>query len=120
MKKVIILFVLIVMLSSAGCSDANDTVVHRDGNLIITNYSDREITDTTITHGGATIAASPKAMKDTQICYFTIEPADDFSYTVSFVDDNGRFRRKIETSRWFFSPMHYIRILQFMIIWRLV
>ncbi len=89
MKKVIILLVLIVMLSSAGCSDANDTVVHRDGNLIITNYSDREITDTTITHGGATIAASPKAMKDTQICYFTIEPADDFSYTVSFVDDNG-------------------------------
>ena len=89
MKKYILLFTLIVTLSLTGCGAANDNVVHRDGNLIVTNYSDYEITDTTITHLGKTISVSPKAIKDTQICYFTIDPADDYVYTVSFVDNNG-------------------------------
>ena len=89
MKKYILLFTLIVALSLTGCGTANDNVVHRDGNLIVTNYSDYEITDTTITHLGKTISVSPKAIKDTQICYFTIDPADDYVYTVSFVDNNG-------------------------------
>ena len=89
MKKYILLFTLIVALSLIGCGAANDNVVHRDGNLIVTNYSDYEITDTTITHLGKTISVSPKAIKDTQICYFTIDPADDYVYTVSFVDNNG-------------------------------
>lgn len=89
MKKYILLFALIVALSLTGCGAANDNVVHRDGNLIVTNYSDYEITDTTITHLGKTISVSPKAIKDTQICYFTIDPADDYVYTVSFVDNNG-------------------------------
>ena len=61
----------------------------RKGDLIITNYSEYEITDTTITHAGETVGVSAKAVKDTQICYFTIEPANDYSYTVSFVDHNG-------------------------------
>lgn len=52
MKKSILLFVLVFTLSLAGCGAANDNVVHQDGNLIITNYSDYEITDTTITHLG--------------------------------------------------------------------
>jgi len=89
MKKFILLFTLIVALSLTGCGAAKDNVVHRDGNLIVTNYSDYEITDTTITHLGKTISVSPKAIKDTQICYFTIDPADDYVYTVSFVDNNG-------------------------------
>ena len=89
MKKYILLFTLIVALSLTGCGAANDNVVHRDGNLIVTNYSDYEITDTTITHLGKTISVSLKAIKDTQICYFTIDPADDYVYTVSFVDNNG-------------------------------
>ena len=89
MKKYILLFTLIVALSLTGCGAANDNVVHRDGNLIVTNYSDYEITDTTITHLGKTISVSPKAIKDTQICYFTIDPAEDYVYTVSFVDNNG-------------------------------
>lgn len=89
MKKYILLFTLIVALSLTGCGAANDNVVHRDGNLIVTNYSDYEITDTTITHLGKTISVSPNAIKDTQICYFTIDPADDYVYTVSFVDNNG-------------------------------
>lgn len=55
MKKYILLFTLIVALSLTGCGAANDNVVHRDGNLIVTNYSDYEITDTTITHLGKTI-----------------------------------------------------------------
>lgn len=89
MKKFILLFTLIAALSLTGCGAANDNVVHRDGNLIVTNYSDYEITDTTITHLGKTISVSPKAIKDTQICYFTIDPVDDYVYTVSFVDNNG-------------------------------
>lgn len=89
MKKFILLFTLIFALSLTGCGAANDNVVHRDGNLIVTNYSDYEITDTTITHLGKTISVSPKAIKDTQICYFTIDPADDYVYTISFVDNNG-------------------------------
>lgn len=35
------------------------------------------------------IGVFAKAVKDTQICYFTIEPANDYSYTVSFVDHIG-------------------------------
>ena len=89
MKKSILLFVLVFTLSLAGCGAANDNVVHQNGNLIITNYSDYAITDTTITHLGKTISVSPKAIKDTQICYFTIDPVDDYIYTVSFVDNNG-------------------------------
>lgn len=89
MKKFILLFTLIFALSLTGCGAANDNVVHRDGNLIVTNYSDYEITDTTITHLGKNISVSPKAIKDTQICYFTIDPADDYVYTISFVDNNG-------------------------------
>ena len=89
MKKSILLFVLVFTLSLAGCGAANDNVVHQNGNLIITNYSDYEITDTTITHLGKTISVSPKAIKDTQICYFKMDPVDDYIYTVSFVDNNG-------------------------------
>ena len=89
MKKSILLFVLVFTLSLAGCGAANGNVVHQNGNLIITNYSDYAITDTTITHLGKTISVSPKAIKDTQICYFTIDPVDDYIYTVSFVDNNG-------------------------------
>ena len=89
MKKSILLFVLVFTLSLAGCGAANANVVHQNGNLIITNYSDYAITDTTITHLGKTISVSPKAIKDTQICYFTIDPVDDYIYTVSFVDNNG-------------------------------
>ena len=85
MKKYILLFTLFVALNLP----ADYYCVQRDGNLIVTNYSDYEITDTTITHLGKTISVSPKAIKDTQICYFTIDPADDYVYTVSFVDNNG-------------------------------
>lgn len=88
MKKFILFFIFIFTLSLAGCGIANDNIVPRDGNLIITNYSDYEITDIAITHSGETIAVSPKAIKDTQICYFTIESANDYSYTVSFMDNN--------------------------------
>ena len=73
MKKSILLFVLVFTLSLAGCGAANDNVVHQNGNLIITNYSDYAITDTTITHLGKTIS----------------DPVEDYIYTVSFVDNNG-------------------------------
>lgn len=89
MKKFILLFTFIFTLSFVGCGTENDNVMHQDGNLIITNYSGYEITDTTITHLGKTVAVSPKAIKDTQICYFTIDSANDYVYTVSFMDDKG-------------------------------
>lgn len=89
MRKSILFFVLTLILSLAGCGATNDNVVQGDGNLIVTNYSDYEITDTTITHFGKTIAVSSETIKDTQICYFTIDSADNYIYTVSFVDSNG-------------------------------
>lgn len=89
MKKFILLFTFIFTLSLAGCGAAKDDVVHRNGNLIGTNYSDYEITDMTITHSGEVVAVSSGAIKDTQICYFTIDPADDYVYTVSFMDNKG-------------------------------
>ncbi len=89
MKKQVWFFLFIFTLLFAGCGAAGGNVVHQDGNLIVTNYSSREITDTTITHSGQTVAVSPDAIQDTQLCYFTIEPAEDYRYTVSFLDDNG-------------------------------
>lgn len=89
MRKSTLLFILVLTLPLAGCGAANDNVVQRDGNLIITNYSDYEITNTTITHLGEIIAVSTETIKDTQICYFTMDSADDYIYTVSFIDNNG-------------------------------
>ncbi len=89
MKKFILLLAGIFAVLIAGCGITNDNVAYQEGDLIITNYSEYEITDTTITHAGETVGVSAKAVKDTQICYFTIEPANDYSYTVSFVDHNG-------------------------------
>ena len=89
MRKFRLFFILMFSLSLAGCGASNGNVMHQEGNLIITNYSNYEITDTTIAHLGETISVSPNAIKDTQICYFTMEPANDYVYTVSFVDNNG-------------------------------
>ncbi len=89
MKKSILLFTCIFILSLTGCSAADDHSVHRDANLIVTNYSGYEISDIEIARLGKTISVSPKPFKDTQICYFTIDPADDYIYTVSFVDNHG-------------------------------
>lgn len=89
MRKFILLSSLMLTLLLAGCGAENGGVVHQDGNLIVTNYSDDEITDITVAHLGETVAASSEEIKDTQICYFTIEPAEDYSYTVSFVDRSG-------------------------------
>lgn len=89
MKKFILFFTFMLALSIVGCGTETDNVMQQDGNLIITNYSCYEITDITITHLGKTVAVSPKAIKDTQICYFAIDSANDYVYTVSFMDDKG-------------------------------
>ena len=89
MKKWVMLGLIAMALSLGGCGGANDRVVHRDGNLIVTNYAEEAITDTTISHLGETIAASPQAIKDTEVCYFKVAPAKAYTYTVSFVDSQG-------------------------------
>lgn len=89
MRKFIMIFTVWLMMSLAGCSDANGNVIHQDGNLIVTNYSDQVITDIAVIHGGETVSVSPEGIKSTQICYFTVEPSVGYVYTVSFVDSSG-------------------------------
>ncbi len=91
MKKFIsiLLFIFMFALSLTGCSTADNPAAHQEGNLIITNYSSDEITDITISHLDETVSISSEPIKDTQICGFSIEPATDYVYTVSFVDHNG-------------------------------
>lgn len=89
MKKLMLLFTVIFAFLLAGCGTANSNVVHREGNLIVTNYSDYEVTDITITQSGRVIAVSPEAIGNTQICYFKMEPESSCVYTVSFADNNG-------------------------------
>ena len=89
MKKLMLLFTVIFAFSLAGCGTANGNVVHQEGNLIVTNYSDHEVTGITVTQSGRVIAVSPEAIKNTQICYFKMEPDSRCVYTVSFVDNSG-------------------------------
>ena len=64
-------------------------MVHQEGNLIVTNYSDYEVTDITVTQSGRVIDVSPEEIENTQICYFKMEPDSSCVYTVSFVDNSG-------------------------------
>ena len=89
MKKLMLLFTVIFAFLLAGCGTANSNVVHREGNLIVTNYSDYEVTDITVTQSGRVIDVSPEAIENTQICYFKMEPDSSCVYTVSFVDNSG-------------------------------
>ena len=43
MKKKIFLILLSLIFALSGCSASDNNVVHKEGNLIITNYSEREI-----------------------------------------------------------------------------
>lgn len=89
MRKFGLISVLISALVFAGCGTGNDRAAHRESNLIITNYSDCEIADVAVIHDGKIVGASEPAVKDTQICYFTVEAADHYGYTVSFKDQSG-------------------------------
>ena len=89
MKKLMLLFTVIFAFLLAGCGTANSNVVHQEGNLIVTNYSDHEVTDITVTQSGRVIAVSPEAIENTQICYFKMEPDSSCVYTLSFVDNRG-------------------------------
>ena len=89
MKKLMLLFTVIFAFLLAGCGTTNGNVVHQEGNLIVTNYSDYEVTDITVTQSGRVIAVSPEAIENTQMCYFKMEPDSSCVYTVSFVDNSG-------------------------------
>ena len=90
MKKLMLLFTVIFAFLLAGCGTANSNVVHREGNLIVTNYSDYEVTDITVTQSGRVIDVSPEAIENTEICYFKMEPDSSCVYTLSFVDNSGK------------------------------
>lgn len=90
MKKLMLLFTVIFAFLLVGCGTANGNVVHREGNLIVTNYSDYEVTDITVTQSGRVIDVSPEAIKNTEICYFKMEPDSSCVYTLSFVDNSGK------------------------------
>ncbi|MCI8388743.1 MAG: hypothetical protein HFE63_09785 [Clostridiales bacterium] len=99
MKKRRALFVLIPLImllgaSLAGCALADYGIIHRSGNLIVTNYSEDAITDVTITSLNDLIAVSHQSISDTKVCYFTVDPKPEFTYTVSFVDCNGKKHSK--------------------------
>lgn len=94
MKKKILLLMSVLILVFSGCGISDTDVAHKEGNLIITNYSRYEVTDITIAHAGETNSASSKPIKDTQFCYFSIEPANDYVYTVSFIDNDGNEHSK--------------------------
>ena len=89
MKKLMLLFTFIFAFSLAGCGTVNSNVVHQEGNLIVTNYSDHEVTDITVTQSGRVIDVSPEAIENTEICYFKMEPDSSCVYTLSFVDNSG-------------------------------
>ena len=89
MKKLMLLFTVIFAFLLAGCGTTNGNVVHQEGNLIVTNYSDYEVTDITVTQSGRVIDVSPEEIENTQICYFKMEPDSSCVYTVSFVDNSG-------------------------------
>ena len=81
---------LAVGLALTGCAIADYGIIHRKGNLIVTNYSGCEISDVTITSLDDLIAVSHQSISDTQLCHFTVEPKREFTYTVSFVDGSGK------------------------------
>ena len=89
MRKIGLLFAAVSALLFVCCWTGDESVAHREGNLIITNYSDSEIADLAVTHDGKIIGASKPAVKDTQLCYFTVEAAGNYGYTVSFKDQSG-------------------------------
>ncbi|GFI22680.1 hypothetical protein IMSAGC011_01456 [Lachnospiraceae bacterium] len=79
MRKIYIFYLLsIVTILLIGCSD--ETVIHQEANLIVTNYSNLECEKITIISAGNVIASSNKPIGDTQLCYFNINTKES-SYT---------------------------------------
>ena len=76
-----------MFLLLSGCYE--ESTANQDGNLTVTNYAAREISDIIVSHDGQEVAVSPEPIKDTQLCQFTIGPAENYTYMISFTDDNG-------------------------------
>lgn len=90
MKKLSLLFILMLIFIVSGCSNSdNNNVKHQASNLIITNYSTYEISTITISHSDKVVAVSTEPIKDTQLCYFNLEKNDEYEYNISFVDNNN-------------------------------
>ena len=86
-----------MVLLMIGCYE--ESPANQDGNLIVTNYAAREISDIVVSHDGQEVAASPEPIKDTQLCQFTIGPAENYTYVISFTDDNGEKHAREFTDR---------------------
>ena len=76
-----------MLLLLFGCRE--ERTAAQDGNLIVTNYAAQEISNITVSHDGQEVAVSPEAIKDTQLCRFTIDPLENYVYMISFTDDSG-------------------------------
>jgi len=84
MKKISLIFILMLMFIVSGCSNSDNNVKHQASNLIITNYSTYEISTITISHSDKVVAVSTEPIKDTQLCYFNLEKNDVVVITGSF------------------------------------
>ena len=89
MKKYIswMLAAACMLLLLSGCYE--ESTANQDGNLTVTNYAAREISDIIVSHDGQEVAVTPEPIKDTQLCHFTIGPEENYTYMISFTDDNG-------------------------------
>ena len=89
MKKYIswMLAAACMLLLLIGCYE--ESAANQDGNLTVTNYAAREISDIIVSHDGQEVAVTPEPIKDTQLCHFTIGPEENYTYMISFTDDNG-------------------------------
>ena len=76
-----------MLLLLIGCYE--ESAANQDGNLTVTNYAAREISDIIVSHDGQEVAVTPEPIKDTQLCHFTIGPEENYTYMISFTDDNG-------------------------------
>ncbi len=56
MKKISLIFILMLMFIVSGCSNSDNNVKHQASNLIITNYSTYEISTITISHSDKVVA----------------------------------------------------------------
>lgn len=80
------LVLLLAALTLAGCGQAGEPT----GNLILTNYAAETIANISVSHDGQIVEISEAGIRDTQLCRFQLPEEDNYAYTLSFEDTEGR------------------------------